>query len=178
MARDEVPVSSAPFRWTPRHRRPVNRRTRLVSWGLTTLTALTSLIALQWDSAQHARADEATVSQDLLRTGWDQAEPSLSASTVGSSTFGQLFATNVNGQVYAQPLVVNGTVVVSTENDFVYGLDPATGAIKWTDNFGPAWPASTVGCADLVPNLGSTTTGVYDPASGMVYLTKIGRAHV
>lgn len=146
------------------------RRTRLLNWGLCVLVTWTALVAVQY-RAHRALADDLTVSQDLLRTGWDQAEPNLAPSTVSSSNFGQLFATTVNGQVYAQPLVVNGTVVVSTENDFVYGLDPATGAIRWTDNFGPAWPASTTGCGDLVPNLGNTSTGVYDPTSNAVYLT-------
>jgi Abnormal spindle-like microcephaly-assoc'd, ASPM-SPD-2-Hydin len=171
MSRDGVPVEDVSVRWAPRHRRPGGRWPRLLSWALAGLVATTSLIVLQWDSAHHALADEQTASQDQLRTGWDKSEPGLSGSAVSSSNFGQLFATTVNGQVYAQPLVLGSTVVVSTENDYVYGLDVATGAIKWTDNFGPAWPASTTGCADLTPNLGNTSTGVYDPVSGMVYLT-------
>jgi hypothetical protein len=143
----------------------------VASRAVLALAVLAGLVNLTWDSARSARADEFTASQDQLRTGWDQSEPGLSASAVSGSNFGQLFATTVNGQVYAQPLVVGSTVVVGTENDYVYGLDVATGAIRWTDNFGPAWPASTVGCADLTPNLGNTSTGVYDPATGYVYLT-------
>ncbi|OLB65855.1 MAG: hypothetical protein AUI10_05060 [Actinobacteria bacterium 13_2_20CM_2_72_6] len=73
--------------------------------------------------------------------------------------------------MYAQPLVLGDTVVASTENDWVYGLDAVTGAIRWSKNFGPAWPSATIGCADLAPNIGSTATGVYDPASNLVYLT-------
>jgi hypothetical protein len=119
----------------------------------------------------NASADTHTVSQDVLRTGWDKQEPTLTPGAITSSNFGQLFATQLNGQIYASPLVIGDTVVVSTENDWVYGLDAVTGAIRWSKNFGPAWPSATIGCADLAPNIGNTSTGVYDPASNLVYLT-------
>ena len=118
-----------------------------------------------------AFADNITNSQDNLRTGWDSAESSLAPSSITSTTFGQLFATKVQGQVYAQPLVVGNMLVVTTEDDYVYGLDAATGAIKWQRSLGTPWPASAIGCADLTPNLGSTSTGVYDPTSGLMYFT-------
>lgn len=122
-------------------------------------------------SGSRAQADETTVSVDNLRTGWDQNEPNLSPANVTASNFGSLFSTQLDGQIYAQPLVAAGTLIVATENDKVYGLDPATGAIRWTDNAGPAWPASAIGCGDLTPNIGVTSTPVYDPASNAVYFT-------
>ncbi|MGE5156415.1 MAG: choice-of-anchor D domain-containing protein, partial [Betaproteobacteria bacterium] len=127
--------------------------------------------AVQLTHAPAARADVQTGGQDLLRTDWDSAEPNLSASTVTSSNFGQLFATQLNGQIYAQPLVVGGTVLVSTENNWAYGLNAVTGAITWSRQLGPPWPASTISCGDLVPNLGSTSTGVLDPTTNTYYLT-------
>src|SRR5215475_6546708 len=108
---------------------------------------------------------------DTLRTDWDPSEPKLSIGGVLSSDFGQLFATQLNGQIYAQPLVVGHTVLVSTETDWVYGLDAETGRIKWSHNFGPPWPASQVGCADLSPNIGSTATGTYDSSGSTYYVT-------
>jgi hypothetical protein len=90
---------------------------------------------------------------------------------VVSGNFGQLFATHVVGQVYAQPLVVGGTVLVSTEDDWVYGLDAVSGAIRWSRNFGPTWPASTIGCGDLTPNIGNTSTGVVDTTTNTYYVT-------
>src|SRR5512138_4028180 len=89
--------------------------------------------------------DDVTASQDNLRTGWDRGEPALTPSTVTSTIFGQLFATKVQGQVYAQPLVIGGTVVVGTEDNYVYGLDAVTGAVKWQRSLGPSWPASAIG---------------------------------
>ena len=38
---------------------------------------------------------------------------------------------HVTGQVYAQPVVENGTVVTVTESNDIYGLDETSGAQKW-----------------------------------------------
>ena len=146
----------------------VRRAAHLV---LAAALAATLLGAVQLATSRAALADDVTASYDPLRTGWDPTEPGLSPSAVSGSSFGQLFSTAVDGQVYAQPLVIGNTVVVSTENNWIYGLDAASGAVRWSRSLGPAWPASTTGCADLVPNLGNTSTGVYDPATGTVYLT-------
>jgi Bacterial lectin/PQQ-like domain/Abnormal spindle-like microcephaly-assoc'd, ASPM-SPD-2-Hydin len=120
-----------------------------------------------------ARADEVTISQDNLRDGWDPNEPGLAPSVVSGSTFGQLFSTRVDGQVYAQPVVAGPTVIVATENDHVYGLDSVTGAVNWSDNLGPAEPASEQGCNNLTPSVGITGTPVYDPSAGTVYLVAL-----
>src|SRR5205807_2881987 len=81
--------------------------------------------------------DDVTASQGLMRNGWDASEPNMGPSVV--PTFTQLFDTPVSGQVYAQPLVVGSTVVVATENEWVYGLDAATGAVNWSTHIGTAW---------------------------------------
>jgi hypothetical protein len=118
------------------------------------------------------RADEVTVSQDDLRTGWDPAEPAMTPADV--KTFGQLFSTPVNGEVYAQPLVIGSTVIVATENDMVYGLDAATGAVQWQTSLGT--PYHITSCTDLTPDVGVTGTPVYDPPAagsggdGTVYM--------
>ncbi|GIG00782.1 choice-of-anchor D domain-containing protein [Catellatospora citrea] len=117
----------------------------------------------------NATADETTISVDTLRTGWDQNEPGLAPSAVSAADFGQLFSTAVDGQVYAQPIVVAGTVIAVTERNWVYGLNAVTGAVTWSRNVGPSWPASAIGCGDLVPDIGITSTPVYDPATNAVY---------
>ncbi|MEO8749932.1 MAG: ricin-type beta-trefoil lectin domain protein [Allobranchiibius sp.] len=121
--------------------------------------------------APSGRADETTVSVDTLRTGWDPSEAGLSPANASSPYFGKLFSTQLNGQIYAQPILANGVLLVVTENNWIYGLDPVTGAIRWQRNVGPAWPASAIGCTDLVPNLGVTSTPVVDPATGTEYFT-------
>ncbi|MBR7826113.1 choice-of-anchor D domain-containing protein [Actinospica sp. MGRD01-02] len=122
-------------------------------------------------SVASAHADVVTVSNDNQRTGWDQNEASLTSGSVTGSDFGELFSTAVVGQVYAQPLVVGTTVIVGTEENHVYGINSETGAIEWQDYLGPSWPASTIGCGDLVPDIGITSTPVYDASTGYVYLT-------
>ncbi|MFF0473756.1 choice-of-anchor D domain-containing protein [Streptomyces sp. NPDC004284] len=122
-------------------------------------------------AAAASEADQTTISHDDLRTGWDPDEPGLAPEQVSGSDFGLRFSAAVDGQVYAQPLVVGRTVVAATENNKVYGIDAATGAIGWTKSLGAPWPASAIGCGDLVPNIGVTSTPVYDPASNAVYLT-------
>jgi len=117
-------------------------------------------------SGVHAaiRSDVDTVSEDNLRTGWDPGETAMTAADVASFT--QLFVTPVDGQVYAEPLVVGSTVIVATENDFVYGLNAATGAVEWTTSLGT--PYHTTSCGDLTPYIGVTGTPVYDPPAGGV----------
>jgi hypothetical protein len=110
---------------------------------------------------------------DNLRTGWYPEEGSLTPSLVKGNTFGRLWTANVEGQVYAQPLLANGTLVVATENNRVYGLDPKTGAQKWTEplNLGTPWNPADIGCGDLTPSIGVTSTPVFDPSTNTMYMT-------
>ena len=87
--------------------------------------------------------------------------------------FGQIFKTSLNGQVYAQPLIIGNTLVVATENDWVYGLNATTGAILWKTSLGTPYNITT--CKNVVPNIGVTSTGVYDPSTNTVY--ELGLVH-
>jgi len=141
-----------------------------LAW-LSSLLALFALIAL--GSAGQAVASGITNSADDLRDGWYPEQSSLTPQLVSGGTFGQLWSTTVDGQVYAQPLLANGTLLVATENNKVYGLDPATGAMRWPAplNLGAPWKAADISCADLTPNIGVTATPVIDPSTNTAYLT-------
>ncbi|MEV7738683.1 choice-of-anchor D domain-containing protein [Streptomyces sp. NPDC088921] len=150
-----------------RHRS--RRRTWLLSIvAVATAALIGTTISLVASSAQ---ADQTTQGVDNLRTNWDQNESGLSPAVVQSSAFGRLFATKLDGQIYAQPLVLGDQVIAVTESNTLYGLDRTTGAIEWSKNYGPAWPASAIGCGDLVPNVGATATPVYDSATDSLYFT-------
>ncbi|MFF0010635.1 choice-of-anchor D domain-containing protein [Streptomyces sp. NPDC005374] len=150
-----------------RHRS--RRHTWLFSFvAVATAALIGTMISLVASSAQ---ADQTTQGVDNLRTNWDQDEGALSPAVVQSSAFGRLFATKLDGQIYAQPLVLGDQVIAVTESNTLYGLDRTTGAIKWSKNYGPAWPASAIGCGDLVPNVGATATPVYDSATDSLYFT-------
>ncbi|MGO4187508.1 choice-of-anchor D domain-containing protein [Pseudarthrobacter sp. TAF60_1] len=133
------------------------------------LSALLAFAGLTVSGA--AVADVGTIAIDSLRTGWDNNETALSPSAVASSNFGKLFSAAVDGQVYAQPLVIGATVIAATEKNNVYGLDGATGVKKWSSSLGPSWPAATVSCGDLAPDVGITSTPVFDAATNSVFLT-------
>jgi len=122
-------------------------------------------------AVQVARADNVTVSGDTARTGWDSHEPGLAPSQVTASDFGQQFSTQLDGSIYAQPLVIGNTVVATTEKANAYGIDAKTGAILWQRSFGTPFQSDTIGCGDLTPDLGSTSTPVYDAASNAIYVT-------
>jgi len=127
-----------------------------------------------------------TYHNDNLRTGQNLAETILTPSNVNPAQFGLLFTANVDGEIYAQPLYVpavaipgKGThniVIVATENDTVYAFDADTaGPPLWQtsllSNGATAIPSTDTGCGDLTPLIGSTSTGVIDPATNTLFLT-------
>jgi hypothetical protein len=135
-------------------------------------------------AAQHTPASlkpysETTVSKNLLRNGWDASEPALSPAVVGGGKFHQLFATKVNGQVYAQPLVIDNPatassdLIVATQDDWVYRLDGTTGQVAQSAQLGTPWSFTVPACNLIDPNIGDTSTPVYDPATGTVYLIAV-----
>jgi outer membrane protein assembly factor BamB len=115
--------------------------------------------------------DETTGAQNNLRDGWDPNEPALTQAAVAGGQFGQVFKTSVNGQVYAQPLVIGNTLIVATEANWVYGLNATTGAVLWSTFLGT--PYTITSCKDLVPDIGITSTPVYDPNTGSVYVMSL-----
>jgi hypothetical protein len=133
------------------------------------IAAVLAMLALACAAA--AAAEPVTASNDALRTGWYPDEPKLDPATVGGGKFGQIFETPVEGQVYAQPLVADGTLLVVTEKDVAYGLDPVTGAVKWKKKVGDPFPSAEIsgGCTDLEPDVGITGTPVIDPETGIAY---------
>ena len=113
---------------------------------------------------------------DNARDGWYPDEPGLSPEVVGSPRFGQIFVTQLNGQIYAQPLLVAHVLIVATETDWVYGLNPTTGAVEWSRQIGRPFHDASLGCADLAPYLGVTSTPTVNPKTGVVYF--VDQAHL
>ena len=112
---------------------------------------------------------------DQLGTNW-YPNAGISPTQVNNNGFGQLFDVTLPavdgvapGEIYAQPIVADGLLLVVTENDNAYGVSPSSGAVVWSENFGTAWQSSTINCGDLAPSVGITGTPVVDTASGVAY---------
>src|SRR5947209_6181161 len=86
---------------------------------------------------------------------------------------------HLDGAVYAEPLVIGGSVIVATEGDSLYALDRHSGQVQWHTNVGTPIPLSTLPCGNIDP-LGITGTPVYDPATRLVFaVAEIeGPAHI
>ncbi len=157
-----------------RARRARPRPVRLVLATALAITALAAAsFALVVAPGATGRADVLTNSNNALRNGWYPDEPGLSPATVGGGDFGRLFSATVDGQVYAQPIVSNGTLLVATERNKVYGLDPHTGTKRWERALGTPFESSGPrgnACADLAPYVGVTGTPVVDPATNTAFL--------
>lgn len=75
----------------------------------------------------------------------------------------------LDGEIYAQPLVVGGLVIEATQNDTVYALDATTGSVRWSTHLGAPVSSGALPCGDVTPVVGITATPVADLAAGRVY---------
>jgi len=97
------------------------------------------------------------------RTGYQPDFPAVSGS------LSKAWSSGLDGAVYAEPLVVGGHIIAATENDSVYALDPATGAVLWRQHLGTPVRRSTLPCGNIDP-LGITGTPAFDPATDSLFM--------
>jgi outer membrane protein assembly factor BamB len=76
----------------------------------------------------------------------------------------------LDGQLYGEPLVFGDRVYVATEDDTVYALWAATGAIAWSARLGTPARSSIASCGDITPTVGITGTPVIDPARSEIFV--------
>jgi hypothetical protein len=75
----------------------------------------------------------------------------------------------LDGEVYAQPLLVGDRVISATENDSVYALDSSNGSVVWKAHLGAPVPGSSLPCGNVDP-VGITSTPVVDLGGGRIYV--------
>jgi outer membrane protein assembly factor BamB len=76
----------------------------------------------------------------------------------------------LNGQLYGEPLVFGDRVYVATENDIVYALSAATGAVAWSAQLGTPVPAKDLPCSNINPVVGITGTPVIDSSRHEIFV--------
>ncbi|HVM67456.1 MAG TPA: PQQ-binding-like beta-propeller repeat protein [Acidimicrobiales bacterium] len=75
----------------------------------------------------------------------------------------------LDGEVYGEPLYADGLIFAATINDTVYGLEPGTGAVRWSTHLGTPVPLSVLPCGNVDP-LGILSTPVVDEAAHRVFV--------
>lgn len=75
---------------------------------------------------------------------------------------------NLDGKLYAQPIVAAGHVIVATENNTLYALDPRTGTVRWQRHLATPARLGDLPCGNIDPS-GITGTPAYDAKTGLVF---------
>lgn len=154
---------------------------RLLSSALTSLFVLPALCGIS--AVAPAQVSVLTQHNDNARTGANLNETVLNASNVSVTRFGKLFARDVDGEVYAQPLYVpnltipgkgvHNVIFAATMNNSLYAFDaddPAQSTPLWVKNYGTPVPVSDVqSISDISVKVGILSTPVIDPATSTLY---------
>jgi outer membrane protein assembly factor BamB len=131
--------------------------------GTTTTSASPATTTPSTTAPAGGSSDWPTYDHDEQRTGVTPGGPPSPAGVR------QRWASPVlDGDLYAQPLVVGDRVLVATENDTVYSLRRTDGTVEWKQHLGDPVPASDLPCGNVDP-VGITSTPVVDVAAGRVY---------
>jgi hypothetical protein len=135
-------------------------------------------------------ANVLTFRNDIASTGLNPGETQLTTANVKVGSFGKLFATTVDGQVYAEPLIDTGVTIaagpntspgaagihdvafVATENDSLYAIDAsvAGGAVLWKRSFlGTSDPTNNTLGATAITTVsnGDVNSGDIQPSIGI-----------
>lgn len=115
------------------------------------------------DSSPGSAAGWLTFDRDPQRSGDDTTSPAPGRVRQAWTS------PTLDGAVYAQPLVTAHAVIVATENDSVYSLDPSTGAVQWERHLAEPVNGSSLPCGDIDPS-GVTGTPVIDPAKRLIWV--------
>ena len=131
--------------------------------------------------------DVVTYHYDNARTGLNSSEFVLAPATVTMSVFGKVGFFPTDGKVDPQPLFLAGVAIpgqgihnvlyVATEHDSVYAFDADTGASLWHVSLLGAGETTsdTLGCGQVVPEIGITSTPVIDRSRGAIYVVAMSK---
>src|SRR5690348_5863209 len=129
---------------------------------------VSATLAIAVATAAHAQT---TAQYDNARTGSATHETILTPAKVKAG-FGRVAVLPVDGDVYAQPLYFQNTLIVATENNSVYAFEAASlsSTPLWHVNLGTPLSFRDVHCPFIRPSVGITPTPVIDSATGSIYV--------
>ena len=155
------------------------------------IIAVSSLVSRMSDGRAQATNDVLTFHNDIYRSGVYAGEKNLTPTSVGPRRFGKIFARRVLGQIWGQPLYVEGVpidgrphnvVYVVTSENMVYGFDAddlspneQTPPLMQV-HFGDPSPVPASDFGTIKPTNGISSTPVIDlgnppdPSKGTLYV--------
>jgi outer membrane protein assembly factor BamB len=110
-----------------------------------------------------AAADWPTYHKDLSRSGFEPDIASFSSVHLNWKSI------RLDGDVYAEPLIVGKSVIIATENESLYNLDANTGGVMWRSHLGTPVRGNDLPCGDIDPS-GITGTPAVDMSSRTIYV--------
>ncbi|MBV9896718.1 MAG: PQQ-binding-like beta-propeller repeat protein [Chloroflexi bacterium] len=125
------------------------------------IAALVIALGSSYFAVFGATAGWPTYQHDPQRSGADPDTPQIASISPN-------WTTQLDGQLYAQPLVSGNTVYAATENNTVYALNPANGSVIWQQHLSTPASLSQLPCGNINP-YGITGTPVVDQSSGVLY---------
>ena len=133
-----------------------------------------------------AGAQITTSQYDNARTGANLYETQLKPANVNAQQFGKLFTLKVDGDIYAQPLMMKDVPIpgkgwhdvlfIATEHDSVYAFDaygnPSTPLwqVSLLKDNATTVSANYAACPFIAPEIGITSTPVIDRKTGTLYV--------
>ena len=130
-----------------------------------------------------AQVNILTSNYDNERTNSNLQETILNHGNVNTAQFGKLGYFPVDGEIYTQPLYVNGVSIASqgkrnvvyfaTMHNTVYAIDadqPTSTTPLWQVNLGPSVPSSILNFTDILPEVGVLSTPAIDLNRQIMYL--------
>jgi outer membrane protein assembly factor BamB len=147
-------------------------RLRGLAWKTGLLAAASAVLMCGGGNAGAATLSAAPADPSSWTTYHRDAAGSGVASPVSAvnTTARAWTSPTLDGEIYGEPLVSSGRVYVATENDTVYALSAATGAVVWSSHVATPVPSGSLPCGDISPTVGITGTPVIDQARGEIFV--------